>query len=127
MEFGRLLKVDCKNTEEMLKKIVDLGVRLSIMTDGKNGAGLLRNNRWIWMETFPNKSVDDTGAGDAFVAGAVKGILSNLNDEEILKMGLANGSSVVTKIGAKAGLLYRDEMEKWTRKKLGFVEEIVVK
>lgn len=125
MEFKKFLKIDGEDMDTLLKRIADLHIRLAIMTDGKNGAGLLRNNRWIWMETFPNKSIDDTGAGDAFVSGVVKGILDNKNDEEILKMGLANGSSVVTKIGAKAGLLRVDEMEKWMRKKLKFTEEMV--
>lgn len=75
------------------------------------------------MEAFPNKSVDDTGAGDAFVAGVVAGLLQEKKMEEVLKMGLANGGSVVTKLGAKDGLLFPDEMEKWLKKKVKMVEE----
>jgi len=100
-------------------------VRLLMITDGNRGAGVGEKGRWIKMDAFPNKSIDDTGAGDAFVSGAVAGLLQGRSAEEALKMGLANGGSVVMKLGAKEGLLYKNEMEKWMRKKLKTVEEMI--
>jgi len=125
VEFAKLFGISGNSLIEIARKMVELRVRVAIMTDGKNGAGLLRNNRWIWMKAFSNKSIDDTGAGDAFVSGVVKGILDNKNDEEILKMGLASGSGVVSKLGAKAGLLHPEEMKLMLKKKLGYTEEII--
>jgi sugar/nucleoside kinase (ribokinase family) len=107
---------------DIFKKISECGSRVIAITDGKNGAALIRSGKWVKMDTFPNKSVDDTGAGDAFVSGFVEGLINYVSDEKMLKMGLANGSSVVTKMGAKVGLLSKDEMEKWMKKKLKTVE-----
>jgi sugar/nucleoside kinase (ribokinase family) len=109
--------------EILVKKFVDAGVRLLMITDGKKGAGVAEKGRWIKMDAYPNKSIDDTGAGDAFVTGVVAGRLAGKTNEEMLKMGLANGGSVVSKLGAKDGLLYKNEMEKWMKRKLKTVEE----
>ncbi len=124
-EASNLCGINFEDEEEILKKLNSFGVRVVAMTDGKRGGTLLRANRWYKMDTFSAKSVDDTGAGDAFVSGAVCGLLDYKNDTDVLKMGLANGSSVVTKMGAKAGLLGRAEMEKWLKKKLKIVEGTV--
>ncbi len=122
-EASLLLGIDFENEKEMVVKLSDLGARILAITDGKRGASVVVNRRWLKMETFPVSSVDDTGAGDAFVSGVVAGILQNKKPEEFLKMGLANGSSEVTKLGAKDGLLSKQEMEKWMEKKLKFTEE----
>ena len=53
------------------------------------------------------------------------GILQGRKKEEILKMGLANGGSVVGKIGAKEGLLFKSGMDKWIKRKLKTVEETI--
>lgn len=127
VEFCKFFGLSVETDNELVKNLADLNVRWTVMTDGKKGAGIMKNQRWMWMNTFKNKSIDDTGAGDAFVSGIVKGILDNKNDEEVLKMGLANGSSVVSKLGAKEGLLFVEDMNKFMSKKLEFTEEIVVK
>ena len=125
MEASALVEVDFEEEEKLVKKMAELGMRRSVITDGKRGAGLLINRNWLKMKAFPVVSVDDTGAGDAFVAGMVAGILQNKNPADILKMGLANGGSQVTKMGAKDGLLYKEEMARWLGKKLKMVEEVV--
>jgi len=125
MEASLLLGVDYEDEKEMVKKMADMGAKGLSITDGKRGASVVVNRRWLKMEAFSVKSVDDTGAGDAFVSGVVSGILQYRNPEDFLKMGLANGGNKVTKLGAKDGLLYKDEMEGWMKKKLKMVEEIV--
>jgi sugar/nucleoside kinase (ribokinase family) len=122
-EASLLLGIGFEDEKETIKKLCDLGIRTLAITDGKRGASIVVNRRWLKMDTFSVSSVDDTGAGDAFVSGVVAGILQNKKPEEFLKMGLANGSSQVTKLGAKDGLLYKQEMEKWMQKKLSFTEE----
>ena len=123
MEAAEFWGSEFTNEKEIMTQFAKTGCRLVAVTDGERGASICEKGRWIKMEAFPNKSIDDTGAGDAFVSGAVAGILQGKISEEILKMGLANGGSVVTRLGAKAGLLYKNEMEKWLKKKLKMVEE----
>lgn len=121
-EASKLTGLDFEKEEDIYREVSSFGTRVVTITDGKRGAVLMRANKWYKMETFANKSVDDTGAGDAFVSGALSGILGYKNDEMVLKMGLANGSSVVSQMGAKAGLLTKPEMEKWLKKKLKTIE-----
>jgi sugar/nucleoside kinase (ribokinase family) len=123
MEASLFWDCDFEKEREMIKNFLGAGCKLLAITDGKRGAMMADKNNWIRVDAFPNKSVDDTGAGDAFVSGSVFGILEGKSIEDVIKMGLANGGSVVTKLGAKAGLLYKDEMEKWLNKKLKVVEE----
>ena len=123
MEASILTGVDFDNEKEIMKKMADLGVRVVAVTDGKRGASVVVNRSWLKMDAFPVSSLDDTGAGDAFVCGAVAGILQNKKPEDYLKMGLASGGSQVMKLGAKDGLLYKNDMDKWTKKKLKMVEE----
>jgi sugar/nucleoside kinase (ribokinase family) len=77
------------------------------------------------MEARRVNSIDDTGAGDAFCAGVVAGILQEKKSEEVLQMGIVNGASEVTKMGVKNGLLSEKEMVRWMKKKLKVVEEKV--
>jgi len=109
--------------KEMAKKFMETGVKMVAITDGKKGAGLGTKDGWIKADSFKTKSVDDTGAGDAFAAGTVAGILLEKKPEEILKMGLANGGSVVCFLGTKEGLLDKKNMGKWLEKKVKLVEE----
>ncbi|HSV95258.1 MAG TPA: carbohydrate kinase family protein [Spirochaetia bacterium] len=123
MEAAEFWNGGFEEEEKLVERFIKAGSRLVMITDGKNGAGVTEKGRWIKMEAYPNKSVDDTGAGDAFVSGVVAGLLSGKSNIEALKMGLANGGSVVSKLGAKEGLLYKKDMEKWLKRRLKMVEE----
>jgi sugar/nucleoside kinase (ribokinase family) len=114
-----------EDEEGLVEKFIKAGVRQLFVTDGRKGAGVGERGKWIKIVSYPNKSIDDTGAGDAFVSGVVAGILQGKNSEEALKMGLANGASVVCHLGAKEGLIYKKEMEKWMKRKLKTVEVVV--
>ncbi|HLE50230.1 MAG TPA: carbohydrate kinase family protein [Patescibacteria group bacterium] len=133
MEASQLLRHNYEEMKEMAKKILDQGARVVTITDGRRGAGVATpqatqtggqaEGRWIFAPAFKMKSVDDTGAGDAFVAGMVAGLVSGKGVEVALRMGLANGASEVALLGAKSGLLRRREMTKWLRRRVKMVEE----
>ncbi len=125
MEASVLTGVDYDNEKEIMKKVADMGCRVVAVTDGKRGASVIVNRNWLKMDAFQVKSVDDTGAGDAFVCGIVAGILQNKKPEDFLKMGLASGGSQVMKLGAKDGMLYKNEVAKWVSKKLKMTEEVI--
>lgn len=123
MEAAQLVRHPYEEMKEMAQKISSFGVKKVVITDGKRGAGVMEAGRWISAPAFKTKSVDDTGAGDAFIAGMVAGILAAKEISVCLKMGLANGASEVTDLGAKTGLLRKNEMAKWLRRRLKIVEE----
>jgi len=125
MEASELWEVKFEEEKGIVEKFVEFSKGIVAVTDGKRGASLLKENRWLRMTAFKDKSIDDTGAGDAFVSGAVAGILKDKDMETVLKMGLANGGAEVRILGAKEGLLHEKDMEKKVSKQLMMVEEFV--
>lgn len=73
------------------------GPRGSVSSDGKNvyTAGMY--------DDVP--VVDRTGAGDAFTSGFVAALAAGKQMEEAITLASANSTSVVSKVGAKAGIL----------------------
>lgn len=124
MEAVKFFKGRYGEDKKMVKRFLDEGVKQVTITNGTNGAGMGKGDVWIKAEAFKTKSIDDTGAGDAFTSGVVAGLLAGRPMEEVLKMGLSNGASVVTGLGAKKTLLRKEEMAKWLRnRKVKIVEE----
>lgn len=82
-----------------------------IVSDGPNGV-LATDSKTIvragMYEDVP--VVDRTGAGDAFGSGFLSQWAQGKSLEESIIFASANSTSVVTKIGAKAGILYKDTM-----------------
>ncbi len=123
MEAAVLLRHLYEETKQMAKRLLDAGARMVSITDGKRGAGVAREGLWLTAPAFKTRSVDDTGAGDAFTAGLVAGTLAKKELAVVLQMGLANGASQVMQLGAKKGLLRKREMSKWLRRRVKMVEE----
>ena len=47
---------------------------------GALGAGLLRSNKWHWVDAVPVKVRDTVGAGDSFLAALIFGLLVTQED-----------------------------------------------
>ncbi len=123
MEATSLVGHELDNDKEAGRRLRELGVEIMVITDGKSGAGVASADGWLKADAFRVKSLDDTGAGDAFCSGMVAGILKEWELERSLKLGLANGASEVMKLGVKDGLLYEREVDKWMKKSIKMVEE----
>ncbi len=96
-----------------LEKRPEDGPEILVITCGRQGAKLFSKEGNLFAEAFLGPVVDETGAGDAFSSGFVSGMIKGFSLEKSLKLGMANGRSVVTKLGAKTGLLYEKEIEGW--------------
>ncbi len=80
-----------------------------VITKGQRGVSVSDGSS-IWHGgIFPEKErVDRTGAGDAFGSGFLTGLIRS-GIEEGIRIGSANGTSVVEYMGAKEGILSKDE------------------
>lgn len=123
MEAAQFLRHSYDEIKEMGRKFVRLGVKRVAITDGPEGAGLASGDVWTFASAFRVTAVDETGAGDAFTAGLVAGIVGGKSLEVSLRMGMANSASQVTILGAGTGMLRRNEMAKWLRRRMKMVEE----
>ena len=79
--------------------------RAVAVTHGAEGAVLLRDGREVARAAPPPvTAVDGTGAGDAFVAAVVVGLLDGLPDAELLARGCAAGAVAAARSGAQPSL-----------------------
>lgn len=82
-----------------------------VITDGAQGGRVCYQGTCSWYEGIKTTMVDSTGAGDAFGSGFVAGLLSGKSLPDALEWGKRQAASVVEKIGAKEGLLTKEEIE----------------
>lgn len=97
---------------ELLKKILDLGPRKVIITDGENGSYGADAEDYYQLDVFPARIVEMTGAGDAFATGVLSGLFYGKILPEAMRWGAVNGAAVIEQIGPQAGLLTYKEMQK---------------
>lgn len=97
--------------KKMLKQLAELGPRMVIITDGKNGSYGFDGNSFYGLGIIPANVVDTTGAGDAYATGVVAGLFYGKNLAEAMMFGAANGASVTEYIGPQAGLLTYEKMK----------------
>jgi len=109
-EAAELTGVPFKNEPALFKKLDALVSGVCVMTDGSHGAlvsdGKYRYAAGIFKE---KKLVDRTGAGDAFGAGFIAGLIQKSDISFALRMASANATSVVESIGAATGALTKKQ------------------
>lgn len=82
-------------------------VPVVIVTDGPGGAAACDGQKIVRAGMYENVPVvDRTGAGDAFSSGFVAMIAKGETLEHAIRFASANSTSVVSKIGAKTGILH---------------------
>lgn len=100
--------IGLQNGEEvhaLMAGLKNLGPRIIVVTDGKNGAYTFDGKQLDHAPMFPGELVESTGAGDAFSSGFLGAILKKKSLVEALKYGAVNAASVVGHVGPTAGLL----------------------
>ena len=101
------------STRGLLLQIKNKGAKTAVVTDGTKGSFLIDDQNNIFFQKAPEANVvERTGAGDAFASGFLSAVLSGKNYQTAMKWGSENAASVIGKVGATAGLLGIEEMEK---------------
>ena len=105
--------------EDLLLKLRGIGPRVVVITDGKHDLHVI-DETYIYTAKPPlAKIVDSTGAGDAFAASFLSGLLRKNNIEFAIKIGMVNAMSVISHYGAKNILLtYRKATKEIKRLKV---------
>jgi ribokinase len=98
--------VEGETLEELLRHASNL-VPVVIISDGPNGVIATDGKMIVRAGMYEDvKVVDRTGAGDAFASGFLSQWVKGKSLKEAIVFASANSTSVVTKIGAKAGILH---------------------
>jgi sugar/nucleoside kinase (ribokinase family) len=86
------------------------GANTVVITMGEKGAFIkTRDGRRVSSSIYKVKSVDPSGAGDAFDAGFVTGILKNWDLVKTLKFASAIAASCVMEVGANRGIFVMEK------------------
>ncbi|MEN8181609.1 MAG: carbohydrate kinase family protein [Myxococcota bacterium] len=86
------------------------GARLPVVTLGKRGALASSDGKEIRSPGFAVAAHDTTGAGDAFHAAFVWGLLEGFSPEEILRAANAAAALNCRALGAQGGLATREQL-----------------
>ena len=87
------------------------GCNIAIITRGKDGALLMSAHETLEVPAFPVEVVDVSGAGDAFVAGFIVGLLEQWSFADSLRFASVIGASACTRLGCTGGVFTRAEAE----------------
>jgi sugar/nucleoside kinase (ribokinase family) len=103
---------DKEYIQDLLKQLQALGPKTVVVTDGKNGSyGINENGESHWLAIDGGEVVERTGAGDAYASAFIAASISGLPLIKAMEWGAHNSTSVVSKIGAQAGLLTKEQIE----------------
>jgi len=114
-EASILTGIDFENPIKSFRKLDKAMPGILAVTYGQKGAAV-SDGRFVYRTgIFQNrKTVDRTGAGDAFGSGFVSGLMRG-DIKLAIRLGLANAASVVEAIGANKNSLTRNDFEKSNR------------
>lgn len=99
--------VEGEDLEELVRHALHY-VPVAIVSDGPNGVVASDGKTIVRAGMYEDVEViDRTGAGDAFASGFLSQWAQGKSLKESIIFGSANSTSVVTKIGAKPGILHK--------------------
>jgi ribokinase len=91
--------------------IIEMGVKIVVVKLGNKGCYVTDGTEQLIVDSFLVKTVDTTGAGDAFNAGFLYGLLDNKNNlYQCGRLGNFVASRSVMQMGARAGLPYAKDL-----------------
>jgi ribokinase len=118
-EAAALTKADYDNESAIFKQFDNLIKGMVVMTDGPRGV-MVSDGKKVYRAGIykEEKIVDRTGAGDAFGSGFTTALIREQSIETAIRLGSANATAVVEKIGAHTGVITKkdfDSSERWQK------------
>lgn len=94
---------------EIARVFLDKGVGMVVLKMGRKGSYVRTKEEEIYVPRYEVRAIDAVGAGDAFVAGFLTGLLKGWDLENTAKFANAVGALCVTAIGATTGVRSLEE------------------
>lgn len=112
-EGARLTGIDFKNENKIFGVLDKIVKGIIILTDSENGS-IVSDGKNVYKAGIYKEQnvVDKTGAGDAYGSGFVSSLIEDENNiKRAIMLASANSSSVVESIGAKTGIISKNDFE----------------
>ncbi len=114
-EASMVTGIDYKKEGELFKKFDELVPGIAVMSKGPDGVSV-SDGKNIYRAGIPASGyAERTGAGDAFGSGFVAAIIDGKDIPHAIQLGTANATSTIQKVGAKNGLLKKNEWGSWPK------------
>ncbi|MEE8400632.1 MAG: carbohydrate kinase family protein [Candidatus Hydrothermarchaeaceae archaeon] len=94
--------------------LLGIGSQIVAVTLGSKGCYVAEEKSSHHIKAYSTKAVDTTGAGDAFSAGFLYGLLKDKKIETCAKIGNFAASKCIARAGARDGLPYLRDLKKLT-------------
>ena len=101
-----------KNIKRLMEKLHKEGPKIVVITEGPKGSYASDGKNLYHLKIFPAPLVERTGAGDSFSTGFIGALAHGKKVGEAMRWGTVNSASVIQKIGAREGLLRKNEIQK---------------
>lgn len=98
--------------ERHMRRFLDLGAKLVVMTLGKEGAIATNGAETRVYPSLADEVVDTTGAGDAFWAGLYAGFSGGRSVDRSIRLGIAVSAIKLRAVGASVPAATIDEIER---------------
>lgn len=109
-EASLLTKIPYQQEEKIFQKIDEICPGIAVMTKGVEGV-VVSDGDYLFKAKAPKiKVIDGTGAGDSFGSGFVSGFIKSKGKiKYAIQLAIANSASCLQELGAKNGLLKKDQ------------------
>ncbi|OGD87743.1 hypothetical protein A3D81_01620 [Candidatus Curtissbacteria bacterium RIFCSPHIGHO2_02_FULL_40_17] len=115
-EAKKILNIkEAVEAKTLLAKLLLLGPKTIIITDGAEGSYATDGQRNLRIGIFPTQLVEKTGAGDAYSSGLLTALILGYPLETAMVWGTINASKVIGRIGPQKGLLRKNELENYLK------------
>lgn len=115
-EIEAKLLTDIKNIEKAAKHTLKMGPKIVALKLGKKGCIILTEEKKIYSSAFNVKVADTSGAGDAFDAGFLTGVIKGWDLKKAARFANAVGALSTMKVGARSALPNRREVRRFLRR-----------
>jgi ribokinase len=101
---------DTASAEKAALSLHDKGIETVILTLGAQGAMILHNGEFHFVEVPKVKAVDTTAAGDIFNGALVTALAENIEMKTAVEFACKAATISVTRLGAQASAPFRNEL-----------------
>ena len=101
--------------KSLLKGLLVLGCETAVIPDGPKGSYFFDGETFLFLKIFPAPLIERTGAGDAYSTGFLSALVKGFDIPQAMRWGTFSAASVIQFIGAREGLLKKQQMMKLSK------------
>ena len=112
-ELKSLVKGEGGNYEKRARRLLNIGAKIVCVTLGERGCYVTDEVSEYLIDAYPAKVVDTTGAGDAFAAGFLYGLIRGMSMDKCGRTGNLVASFCIREYDCRKGLTYQEDLKRY--------------